>query len=146
VKESEISFPQPGQDKTTGRGTLPNPVGTGVEQLPDPVGAVVGLQTTPIQIDDYSTPIPNVTGLLVFGVNDYTNERSFIINRGMIITVDPAFPISDEAAISSSIIARFATTQPDPLTEVVIRYLPLPLGAHPHEDRTVFFSIVTFNP
>jgi len=145
MKESEISFPQPGQDKSTGRGTLPNPVGTGVEQLPDPVGAVVGLRTTAIQIDDYSTPIPNVASFFIFGVNDYTNERSFIIARGMIISVDP-LTVSDDAAITYAIIARFATTQPDPLTEVMIRYLPIPLGAHPHEDRTVFFSIVTFDP
>lgn len=144
MRESEVSFPQPGQDKSTGRGSLPNPIGTGVEQLPDPIGTIIGLQTTPIQIDDYSTTIPNNASFFIFGVNDYTNLRSFIIARGMTTTNDPVFPVDDDASITYSIIARFANTQPDPLTDVVILYQPItgPVAS----DRTVHFSIVTFNP
>lgn len=143
MKESEISFPQPGQDKSTGRGTLPNPVGTGVEQLPDPVGSILGVFTTAIQIDDYSVTIPNAATLAIVNVNDYTNLRSFIINRGMTMATDPAFPVSDDAVITSTIIARFANTQPDPLTQVILRFQ---LFSGPGSDRTVFFSIVTFDP
>jgi hypothetical protein len=63
------------------------------------------------------------------------------------MATDPAFPVSDDAVITSSIIARFATTQPDPLTQVIIRFQPItanPMGGP--GDRTVFFSIVTFDP
>jgi hypothetical protein len=58
---------------------------------------------------------------------------------------DPAFPVSDDAAISYSIIARFAAAgQPDPLTQVIFRFQFIP-GAGSF-DRTCFFSIVTFDP
>lgn len=143
MKESEVSFPNPGQGKGEGRGTFPNPISSGVEELPSLFGSV-GVFSTAIQIDDYETTISNIGpdfGAKVFGVNDYTNLRSFIINRGMTSTAPTGF-----GAVTYSIIARFATTQPDPLTEVVIRYQLIIDFGTPRFDRTVFFSIVTFNP
>jgi hypothetical protein len=145
MKESEVTFPQPGQDKSTGRGTLPNPIGTGVEQLPDPIGSVFAVFTTELEINDYSTTISNLGpdfGSKEFAVNDYTNERSFIILRGMTSTAPTGL-----AAVTASIVARFAAAgQPDPLTSVLIRYQVIPDGGSPRFDRTVFFSIVTFDP
>lgn len=144
-KESEVSFPQPGQDKSTGRGTLPNPIGTGVEQLPDPIGSIFAVFTTAIQIDDYTVAISNLGphfGTQVVPVNDYTEDRSFIINRGMTETAPTGI-----GPITYAIIARFAAAgAPDPLTDVVIRYQTIVDGGSPRFDRTVFFSIVTFDP
>ena len=144
MKESEISFPQPGQDKSTGRGSLPNPIGTGVEQLPDPIGGIFAVFTTAIQIDDYEVAISNLGphfGTQVVPVNDYTEDRSFIINRGMTETAPTGI-----GPITYAIIARFASFG-NPLTDVVLRYQVIPDGgAGPRFDRTVFFSIVTFDP
>lgn len=137
MKESDISFPKPGSSKDSGRGTLPNPIGTGIEQLPA-LGGVAGFGTTLIEVNHYQADVQDNRTSLIFNVNDYTEDRSFIINRG----VEIRGAAGDQAAATVTILARFATFG-NPLTSVII--VPSPHNPFMTDfNRTVYFSIVTF--
>lgn len=139
MKESEVSFPNPGQGKGGGRGTFPNPISSGVEELPALSGSVGSVFSTAIEVNDYQVDLPDNGDSVVFNVNDYTEDRSFIINRGMEIRGAAS---SDHVAQTATIQARFASFG-NPLTQVVIVHARHnPFGAA--LNRTLYFTIATF--
>ncbi len=94
-KESEVSFPQLGSTKDGGRGTLPNPIGSGVEQLPVIRGAAVAEFSIPIKVqhatqDWDAFPFPGQFNPVVKLLDESTpNLNSFIILDGVDLPTTP---------------------------------------------------------